>query len=156
MKSLLLLSLLLAGCAGNVVKPVEVTGHAGSDRYVIISDDWLPNEIPWVEAGIAFWAGTADLHKEGAMVLTIYQHGKSCTVDVDHDQGGWFNPNTNAICIAPYRLGADMMTPTFAAHEIGHSLGLTHIDDPNALMYYQPSAKEVKAADLAEFQEIYQ
>jgi hypothetical protein len=52
---------------------------------------------------------------------------------------------------------SDVDLETVAAHEIGHTLGLDHSDDPNALMYpsYEGPFRTLGSDDIAGIQELY-
>jgi hypothetical protein len=51
----------------------------------------------------------------------------------------------------------DVDLETVAAHEIGHTLGLDHSDDPNALMYpsYEGPHRSLGSDDIAGIQDLY-
>jgi hypothetical protein len=51
----------------------------------------------------------------------------------------------------------DVDLETVAAHEIGHTLGLAHSEDPNALMYpsYEGPHRSLDADDIAGIQDLY-
>lgn len=62
------------------------------------------------------------------------------------DDEHWVNSTTSDV---------DLLT--VAAHEIGHTLGLAHSDDPNALMYpsYSGPHRSLGADDIAGVQDLY-
>jgi hypothetical protein len=62
------------------------------------------------------------------------------------DDEHWVNSDTG-----------DVDLETVAAHEIGHTLGLDHSDDPNALMYpsYEGPHRALGADDIAGIQDLY-
>lgn len=85
---------------------------------------------------------------------TIY--GIEFGVPADDDDRVMGRYSRGIILLVPMRLGESQNVWNMVVmHELGHAYGLAHVEDPGALMYYQPTSEAcVHEADAKALQEL--
>lgn len=110
-----------------------------------------------------------DINRYNALALQIQNYGKSHNEVVDtlnhkietlnqtalrEFEEGTYDPSTKEITI--YEYSDNTALQRVLAHELGHSIGLKHVEDENAIMYSvnEGSSLELAEADINELKRI--
>jgi Matrixin len=165
----MLLVILMAGCGGLeydpsdgdmvypgdgrliTVLPDESWGH----RFVQLADGSLMPEVELLRAGAHYWdsvgarlrlPGEDPGEGRGGPYLPVHRSGES------PDRAGWYQGDAVTIVAAWSPRGelSDQGVEyysTICAHEFGHALGMEHLPEGDAVMYYAPGRRP----DLSEW-----
>jgi hypothetical protein len=144
------LLLFLCGCARSflLVAPLPADEQAMAPRLTPYGD--YPAGV--LDAACAVWAPVGDICGTNGRSIEVVADRSDCPA-VDLQWLGRARANTiyiHANC-ASFRVYAQLVSTL--AHEIGHIMGLAHVADEKAVMYWAPrdAPVAVTEADVAEY-----